>query len=341
MGTVATTSLWFAGFDPYRTLFGLGWINEFDWALNWTAYVVTAIVIVGSLFIHRFWCRYLCPLGAILSLVQRFSLFKIQRDPKLCINCGKLCESVPSETAGRQKHSYWSQLHRMPGMRGVVPESGRTGGRVHPASPGRRKGAIIVKVHKYLIPVIVIVLLLGTVQVAKVLGYWSTTGKGEIAVDDAGQPDPAGIKGWMTLAEVSGTYGIPQERLYTDIGLPKGQDSATPLKELEGVVPDLRGGTGSGSGACLLHGDRCHHHRGRQRGSRLARSITRSRFVFPHRAASWTVSPIAPTIGSPSVCAQVCNTRVRRGLSPMETILSRIAATMCARTYRDHTDTSD
>jgi len=94
-GTVATVSLWFAGFDPYRTLFGLGWIFEFDWALNWTAYVVTIIVIVGSVSIHRFWCRYLCPLGALLALVQRLSLFKIQRDPKLCINCGKCAQACP------------------------------------------------------------------------------------------------------------------------------------------------------------------------------------------------------------------------------------------------------
>ena len=95
------------------------------------------------------------------------------------------------------------------------------------------------KVHKYVLPILAIVLLLGTVQVAKVLGYWSTTGKGEIVVDEAGQPDPTGIKGWMTLQDVVATYGIPQERLYADIGLPAEQDPATPLKELESVVPDF------------------------------------------------------------------------------------------------------
>lgn len=95
------------------------------------------------------------------------------------------------------------------------------------------------KVHKYVMPILAIVMLLGTVQVAKVLGYWSTTGKGEIAVDETGQADPAGIKGWMTLQDIVGTYGIPQDRLYADIGLPADQDPATPLKELESVVPDF------------------------------------------------------------------------------------------------------
>ena len=48
------------------------------------------LIIIGSLFIERFFCRYLCPLGALFSLVSRFRLYSLNRKPEKCGNC-KLC----------------------------------------------------------------------------------------------------------------------------------------------------------------------------------------------------------------------------------------------------------
>ena len=39
-------------------------------------WVVTAVALIGSLLVVRFWCRYLCPAGAFLSLLNRFTLLK-------------------------------------------------------------------------------------------------------------------------------------------------------------------------------------------------------------------------------------------------------------------------
>ena len=38
--------------------------------------VVVGVAMAGSLFFVRFWCRYLCPAGAFLSLLNRFALLK-------------------------------------------------------------------------------------------------------------------------------------------------------------------------------------------------------------------------------------------------------------------------
>lgn len=46
------------------------------------------IIIILSLFIDRFFCRYLCPLGGVFSLISRLRLFKIKKDNK-CIGCNK------------------------------------------------------------------------------------------------------------------------------------------------------------------------------------------------------------------------------------------------------------
>jgi MauM/NapG family ferredoxin protein len=51
---------------------------------------------IGTLFVgiillnqsrERFWCRYLCPLGAFLGLISRWNVIKLKIDPKKCIEC--------------------------------------------------------------------------------------------------------------------------------------------------------------------------------------------------------------------------------------------------------------
>ena len=63
--TIASVKLWFAGWDPYRTIFGLGWAFEFNLAENWLAYVVALVVMVGALLIPRAWCRTLARWAAL------------------------------------------------------------------------------------------------------------------------------------------------------------------------------------------------------------------------------------------------------------------------------------
>jgi len=85
--TISTVKLWFADFDPYRTIFSLNWLFEFGWAEHWPAYLVSLAVVVGSLFLPRLWCRYLCPLGGIVSLLGNLSLLRVRRDAATCLGC--------------------------------------------------------------------------------------------------------------------------------------------------------------------------------------------------------------------------------------------------------------
>jgi Pyruvate/2-oxoacid:ferredoxin oxidoreductase delta subunit len=93
--TMSTAKLWFAAYDPYHTLFSLGWIFEFNLATQWPAYAITLALLVGSVFVPRLWCRYLCPLGGLLSLVQRLSPFKVRRHAPTCINCRRCDRACP------------------------------------------------------------------------------------------------------------------------------------------------------------------------------------------------------------------------------------------------------
>jgi polyferredoxin len=44
-----------------------------------------------NLWVPRFYCRFLCPLGALLGVLSRFALWRIGRTPEGCTGC-RLCE---------------------------------------------------------------------------------------------------------------------------------------------------------------------------------------------------------------------------------------------------------
>lgn len=53
-------------------------------------FVILIIIAMGAIFIERFFCRYLCPLGAVLKLISKISPFKIKKPNEKCGNC-RLC----------------------------------------------------------------------------------------------------------------------------------------------------------------------------------------------------------------------------------------------------------
>ncbi len=61
-----------------------------------TAAFVLALLIAASFFIQNFWCRYLCPYGALMGLVSLASPLRIRRLPERCIDCARCAQACPS-----------------------------------------------------------------------------------------------------------------------------------------------------------------------------------------------------------------------------------------------------
>jgi len=57
---------------------------------------VIILLAVFSLFISNFWCRYLCPYGALVGLVSFLSPVKIRRNIPTCTDCGACAKVCPS-----------------------------------------------------------------------------------------------------------------------------------------------------------------------------------------------------------------------------------------------------
>lgn len=55
--------------------------------------VILIGTIVGCVLIYRFFCKALCPLGAIYGLLNKISIYHLEVDHHKCVGCGK-CASV-------------------------------------------------------------------------------------------------------------------------------------------------------------------------------------------------------------------------------------------------------
>jgi polyferredoxin len=52
--------------------------------------IILGLIVIGAGFIERFFCRYLCPLGAIFAILSKLKIFKIHKEKSVCGNC-KAC----------------------------------------------------------------------------------------------------------------------------------------------------------------------------------------------------------------------------------------------------------
>lgn len=86
-----------AGFmsAPYGVIADVKLLHFFRF-LGTTALVVLSILVALSVAVPNFWCRYLCPYGALLGLVSIFSPTAITRDPEECIDCAKCAKACPA-----------------------------------------------------------------------------------------------------------------------------------------------------------------------------------------------------------------------------------------------------
>ena len=83
----------YAEIEPFKTSIILKFAREWP-------YVLFATVILGAgLFIERFYCRYLCPLGAALAIPGRLRMFDWLKRYK---ECGSPCQPVPTNVLFRR-----------------------------------------------------------------------------------------------------------------------------------------------------------------------------------------------------------------------------------------------
>lgn len=85
--------------EPFKTAFSMSFMRE------WPFVVFVVGLLVAGLFIERFYCRYLCPLGAALAIPAKLKLFDwLHRRPQCgreCRFCETQCTVGAIDTLGR------------------------------------------------------------------------------------------------------------------------------------------------------------------------------------------------------------------------------------------------
>ncbi|MEW6142721.1 MAG: 4Fe-4S binding protein [Chloroflexota bacterium] len=90
-GTVTYGEMVFRDVDPWAALLN---IVESQSGIGFWVLIGTLVV---SLFGDRPWCRYLCPLGAIIGVVGKLSFVKVQRESSVCIGCKWCTRECPMD----------------------------------------------------------------------------------------------------------------------------------------------------------------------------------------------------------------------------------------------------
>jgi polyferredoxin len=96
-----TATIWIAPYDPWAA-FAHIWTGSELFAEMGIGAAVLVIVLVASIFVDRFFCKYLCPAGALYGIISKISFYKIKREN--CQSCGQ-CTNVCPMNIGISKDS--------------------------------------------------------------------------------------------------------------------------------------------------------------------------------------------------------------------------------------------
>jgi polyferredoxin len=94
--------------EPFGTTFQLNG--------TWFAWVILSLFLVGSVFISRVYCRYVCPLGAFFALVAMVVSLAhraISRTPRTAPHPRSLLDRCPVDAIGHER--YYADMGTMNG----------------------------------------------------------------------------------------------------------------------------------------------------------------------------------------------------------------------------------
>jgi len=218
-----TAGLWMDPYDPWAAY---GHISAGFTSLT-TEYLIgtitLVIIFVGSILYDRFFCKYLCPMGAVYGIVSKVSPSKIVRDNDVCINCNLCSKSCPMNIDV-------AKADKITSIECISCQSCVL------SCP--KEGALEYKTGKKTLKTLtVIILVVGLfflgVFISKTVGVFEVlpkqiTGESKINVEE--------IKGYMTIKDVSNGTKLDIKEVYKKLGIPDSVPESTKLKDVKNFV---------------------------------------------------------------------------------------------------------
>lgn len=211
-------SLVFEDIDPYYNLFNI-WSDEIAIA----GYISVAVFLLASLFVERPYCKYVCPLGAINGIFNKFSFFNIKRNANTCINCKKCDKACPMniQVSAKEKISSAACIRC---------------GKCIEACPVNDKDTLRFKSfgnklakEKYLYAIVPLIFL-GIFFLGSTFGYMEEDEE-EKLFNTAND-----IRGSYTLTDIVENYNLNEEELFKALGIPVDTQMDSKTKDLEEIT---------------------------------------------------------------------------------------------------------
>jgi polyferredoxin len=149
---------------PYGLVADVKMLNFFRY-LTIGGGITLAFLVLASVFVQNFWCRYLCPYGALMGLAALASPLRIRREASLCIDCAKCASACPAALPVDRLVQI-SSAECMACMQCVAACPAE--GALQMALPKRRR------VPAWAIAAAITVLFVGIAGYARWSGYWRT-----------------------------------------------------------------------------------------------------------------------------------------------------------------------
>lgn len=92
---------------PYWKIADVKMLHFFT-AMSATSMAVIGVLATLSVFYQNFWCRYLCPYGALLGLISFLSPLRIVRNRQTCTGCGACSRACPARIDVQRKNTVCS-----------------------------------------------------------------------------------------------------------------------------------------------------------------------------------------------------------------------------------------
>jgi polyferredoxin len=148
--------------SPYGAITDIRLLHFFRF-IGVTGSVVLTVLVVLSLAIPNFWCRYLCPYGALLGIVSLASPTRITRDADECIDCAKCAKACPSSLP----------VDVLPAVRSVECTMCMSCVAVCPAKNALQVKSFGRALPSWAVAAIMATIFLGVVVAARATGHWN------------------------------------------------------------------------------------------------------------------------------------------------------------------------
>ena len=255
-----TGELWVTPYDPFNAL---GHLADFNALI--TSYLIGFIVLIvtllGSLVYDRFFCKYLCPVGALYGVIGKVSPYSVRVDHDQCIRCGLCNKACPMNVevmdakGGRVTDMECINCNMCVN---ACPKKGAL------STGFTRKKAI----HPLIATILALALFFAPIGIAAATGnmqllankYTNTRSEesyeehaeeesaysgdnGEGAIEDEEHEEesyvpingyePGDIRGSMSLSQVAGMLDLPLDEVYARLGLADDYPSNATIKTAE------------------------------------------------------------------------------------------------------------